>query len=85
MRKIAKFESDLLRTYEDIAPQNCENLQTLVCKFVPLSIQTSVKFLDLDCENLQTFVWWGRASLCPPTPPPPPPHKRLNFEEIYLH
>ena len=83
MRKIAKFESDLLRTYEDIAPQNCENLQTFVCKFVPLSIQTSVKFLDLDCENLQTFVWWGRASLCPP-----PQHmsvKFLNFEEIYLH
>ena len=58
MRKIAKFESDLLKTYEDIAPQNC----------VPPSIQTSVKFLDLDCENLQTFVWWGRASLCPPPP-----------------
>ena len=53
IRTIAKFESDLLKTYEDIVPQNCENLQTFVSwggggGFVPPSIQTSVKFLDLE-------------------------------------
>ena len=29
--KIAKLESDLLKTNEDITPQNREILQTLVC------------------------------------------------------
>ena len=110
MRKIAKFESDFLKTYEDIAPQNCENLQTFVwwwwglgggqvcdplhtnvckisrpwlrkftdvcmvgeSKFVPTSpLQTSVKFLDLDCENLQKFVGGGEHVCAPPPPPPP--------------
>ena len=30
IRKIAKFESDLLKTYDDTAPQSREILQTFV-------------------------------------------------------
>ena len=120
MRKIAKFESDFLKTYEDIAPQNCENLQTFVwwwwglgggqvcappphtnickisrpwlrkftdvcmvgeSKFVPISpLQTSVKFLDLDCENLQKFVG-GESKFVPPLPLQTSV-KFLDFEDI---
>ena len=46
--KTAKFESDLLKTNEDIASQRREILQTLVYgggqKNLPLTMQTSVHF-----------------------------------------
>ena len=37
IRKIAKFESDLLKTVEDTVPQNCENLQMFVWRGASLS------------------------------------------------
>ena len=45
--EIAKFDSDLLKTNEDIgAPQSREILQTFVCAPLTPTIQTSVKFND---------------------------------------
>ena len=50
----AKFESDTSQAIEDIASQSCENLRRLYGggrgggggKFVPSTIQTSIKFRD---------------------------------------
>jgi len=47
MSKIAKFESDKLKTNEDIAPQSRKTLLTFTWhKFVPPTIQISIKFHD---------------------------------------
>ena len=44
----AKFESDTSQAIEDIASQSCETLLRLYGggKFVPFTIQTSIKFRD---------------------------------------
>ena len=57
--KIAKFESDTSYVSDDIAPQSCKNLQMFVWwwgggmggrgfKFVPSTIQKSVKFCNFE-------------------------------------
>ena len=54
INKIAKFESDLLKTNEDIASYSREILQTFVWvggeggTNLPPTIQTSVKFSDFE-------------------------------------
>ena len=44
-------------------------------------LQTSVKFLDLDCENLQKFVGGGEH-VCAPPPLLQTSVKFLDFEDI---
>ena len=59
---IAKFESNLLKTNEEIAPRRCEILQTSVWwgggTNLPPTIQTSVNyhnFAQLYLRSLKTF------------------------------
>ena len=58
MSKIAQFESDSSQASEDAALQSYENLQSFVLwwggggKFLPPTIQTSVKFCDFEMLNL---------------------------------
>ena len=53
INKAAKFESDMLKTNEELHPQSREILQT--GKFVSPTIQTSVKFRDFAKLYLARF------------------------------
>ena len=53
MNKLAKFESHLLKTKEDIAPQNREILQTFVWFCCAISLLLKV-YLSL--SNLRTLL-----------------------------
>ena len=60
MSKIANFESDLLKTNEDIVPQSREILQMFIwwgaqtCPLPPTPIQTTVNFRSLKTCDFQT-------------------------------
>jgi len=69
-RKSIKFESDLLKTNEDIALQSHRILQTHTAlymvggKFVSATaIQTTVKFCDFVKQNL-CFIWMYHLQSC---------------------
>ena len=46
-----------------------------------VKFESDTFYVSKDCENLQTFVWWG-ASLCPS--PIQVSAKFHDFEELYL-
>ena len=58
--KVAKFESEMLKTNKDMYPQRRENLHTLIYSgwwhFVPVTIQTSVKFRDFAKLYLRSLL-----------------------------
>ena len=74
IRQFAKFESDLLKTNEDIArPQGREILQTFVW-WGSGTVLAPPPPRPQSREILQTFVWWGSGTVLVPPPPLPDTH-----------
>ena len=65
--KVAKFESDLLKTNEEIAPESCEILLMFVCgvKFVPPPYTNIIAYMPtlLDYPGVSQIQRWSPALL----------------------